>query len=226
MTTLIFDCDGVLVDSEVIAEATLAERLAEWLPDLDVEVALNEALGRTTAAILELLDGQSAHALPKDALALLDDEIEARLARELTAIDGVAQALSAIPGAKAVVSNSRRQRVVASLSRTGLDQVLGTAPIFCAEQVDKPKPDPGVYLLAAETLGVSPGACLVVEDSIAGASAALAAGMTVIGFVGASHLPADHAERLSQLGVWQVMTHMAQLPALVSNWQQRQQASV
>ena len=58
-----------------------------------------------------------------------------------------------------------------------------------------------------------------------GGSAALAAGMTVIGFVGASHLPADHAERLSQLGVWQVMTHMAQLPALVSNWQQRQQAS-
>lgn len=220
---LIFDCDGVLVDSEVIAEETLAERLSSWLPDLDIEAALNAALGQTTEAILASLESLSTHQLPSRALERLDDEIEARLAEQLQAVDGVAQALAVIPQAKAVVSNSRRQRVEASLAHTGLDQLLAQAPIFCAEQVARPKPDPAVYQLAAATLGVAPEACLVVEDSLAGATAARAAGMTVIGFVGASHLAPGHAERLEHLGVWKVMTHMDQLPGLWGIWRQQQE---
>src|SRR5690606_30526939 len=120
MQTLIFDCDGVLVDSEVIAEATLIERLSEWLQDVDVEQALAQALGQTTEAILLGLEALSAHALPQAALALLDDEIEARLAQELDAIEGAAAAITVVDLTKAVVSNSRRCRVVASLSKTGL----------------------------------------------------------------------------------------------------------
>ncbi|QEM83297.1 HAD-IA family hydrolase [Halomonas binhaiensis] len=222
MQTLIFDCDGVLVDSEVIAEATLIERLSEWLPDVDVEQALAQALGQTTEAILLGLEALSAHALPQAALALLDDEIEARLAQELDAIEGAAAAITVVDLPKAVVSNSRRCRVVASLSKTGLDRVLQGAPIFCAEQVERPKPDPAVYQLAANTLGVMPGNCLVVEDSVSGARAARAAGMTVIGFVGASHVPAGQADRLSELGVWRVMQRMAELPGLVEDWRSEQ----
>lgn len=221
MQTLIFDCDGVLVDSEVIAERTLAQRLAQWLPDIDVENALNEALGRTTEAILEHLAAASRHSLPQGALSLLDDEIEARLSRELQPVPGVAQAIEAIDLARAVVSNSRRQRVESSLATTGLRRVLGEVPIFCAEQVARPKPDPAIYRLAAQTLGVAPADCLVVEDSMSGASAALAAGMTVIGFVGASHVPPNQASRLRDLGVWQVMTDMRELPELVVSWQQQ-----
>lgn len=222
MKTLIFDCDGVLVDSEVIAERTLAERLGQWLPDVDVEGALNDALGRTTEAILASLAARSQHSLPDNALALLDDEIEARLARELQPVPQVSEAIAAIDLPRAVVSNSRRQRVAGSLERTGLKRVLGDdIQVFCAEQVASPKPDPAIYLLAARTLGVAPEDCLVVEDSISGATAALAAGMTVIGFTGASHVPSDQPARLQTLGVWRVMSDMRELPELVVNWQRQ-----
>ncbi|MFG6177087.1 HAD family hydrolase [Halomonas sp. THAF12] len=219
MDTLIFDCDGVLVDSETIAEATLIQRLAEWLPDIEVERLLAQALGMTTADILAHLEGLSAHRLPPEALGRLDDEIEARLADELRAIDGVAGAIAALDLPMAVVSNSRRQRVLASLATTGLAARLGEAPIFTADQVEKPKPDPAVYRHAAARLGRTPDDCLVVEDSVSGITAAHRAGMTVIGFIGASHVPPGQAERLREAGAWRVMSHMDELAALVAQWQ-------
>lgn len=225
MSRLIFDCDGVLVDSEVIAERTLAERLADWLPDIDVEPALNEALGHTTSVILERVAAASRYSLPPDALSLLDDEIDACLARELQAVPGVAEAIAQVTLPMAVVSNSRRQRVERSLTHTGLQPLLGEVAIFCAEQVARPKPDPAIYRLAARTLEVAPADCLVVEDSITGATAALAAGMTVIGFVGASHVPPDQPSRLRELGVWQVMNHMRELPERVADWSLIQEMS-
>lgn len=215
MEILIFDCDGVLVDSEAIAEATLVALLGEWLPDLDADTVLSQALGMTTAHILAHLEGLSAHRLPVDATERVDDTIEARLARELQALPGVAAAIAAIDLPKVVVSNSRRKRVLASLSTTGLAARLDGAPIFTAEQVARPKPDPAIYRLAAETLGISPARCLVVEDSVSGVTAAHAAGMTVIGFIGASHVQPGQAERLVAAGAWRVIEHMQDLPALV-----------
>src|SRR5690554_1829167 len=179
METLIFDCDGVLVDSEAIAEATLVALLGEWLPDLDADAALGQALGMTTAHILRHLEGLSAHRLPDNATERVDETIEARLAEELRAMPGVAAAIDAIELPKAVVSNSRRRRVLASLATTGLAAHLDGAPIFTAEQVARPKPDPALYRLAAETLGTLPERCLVVEDSVSGVRAARGAGMTV-----------------------------------------------
>jgi HAD superfamily hydrolase (TIGR01509 family) len=153
-----------------------------------------------------------------DATARVDATIEARLARELTAIDGVAEAIEALTLPLAVVSNSRRQRVLASLATTGLDARLGEAPIFTADQVAHPKPDPSLYCLAASQLGCAPGGCLVVEDSVAGVTAAHAAGMTVIGFTGASHVPAGQAERLREAGAWRILSDMQGLEALVNKW--------
>ncbi|MDT8893807.1 HAD-IA family hydrolase [Halomonas sp. I1] len=224
MEKLIFDCDGVLVDSEVIAEATLVERLSTWLPDVDVQARLGEALGLTTGAILERLASLSRHALPGDALGAIDREIERRLALELCAIEGAAEAIERLGMSMAVVSNSHRRRVRNSLAHTGLDSLLGEVPIFCAEQVAHPKPDPGVYRLAAETLASLPRECLVVEDSLAGVTAARAAGMTVIGFIGASHVPPGQADRLLDAGAWRVMTHMQELPVLVMTWRKQRLA--
>lgn len=221
METLIFDCDGVLVDSEAIAEATLVELLGEWLPDLDADTVLSQALGMTTANILNHLEGLSAHRLPENATDLVDDTIESRLARELSAIDGVAQAIAAIDLPKAVVSNSRRKRVLASLSTTGLDARLDGAPVFTAEQVARPKPDSALYRLAAETLGTAPDRCLVVEDSVSGVTAAHGAGMTVIGFIGASHVQPGQAERLTAAGAWRVIERMGDLGPLVDAWRAR-----
>ncbi|WP_192036075.1 HAD-IA family hydrolase [Halomonas sp. YLGW01] len=226
MDSLIFDCDGVLVDSEAIAEATLIDLLGAWLPDLATEEELKAALGMTTANILGHLEARSVHRLPANATARVDETIEARLARELGAIDGVAEAIEALTLPLAVVSNSRRQRVLASLATTGLDARLGEVPIFTADQVAAPKPDPSIYRLAARELGCAPGDCLVVEDSVAGVTAAHGAGMTVIGFIGASHVPAGQAERLREAGAWRVLSHMQGLEALVQQWRDTRRSVV
>lgn len=220
MDMLIFDCDGVLVDSEHIAEASLVTLLGEWLPDLDADTVLSQALGMTTADILRHLEGISAYSLPVGAVETVDASVEARLAEELNPMPGVADAITAIDLPKVVVSNSRRQRVLTSLATTGLDTRLGSAPVFTAEQVAHPKPDPALYRLAADTLGVSPTRCLVVEDSVSGVTAAHAAGMTVIGFIGASHVRPGQAQRLRQAGACQVIANMQELPALVRKVQQ------
>lgn len=218
MEMLIFDCDGVLVDSEAIAESVLHECLTAWLPDLAIGDELRHALGMTTEAILEHLATHSAHALPGDALARIDTAIEQRLGDELEAMVGVAAAIEALDLPLAVVSNSRRRRVIDSLANTGLDALLGKAPLFTAEQVALPKPAPDVYRLAAESLGIKPEACLVIEDSVSGTRAACAAGMTVIGFTGASHIEPGHEARLRDAGAWQVLMQMAELGALVQRW--------
>lgn len=219
MKMVIFDCDGVLVDSEALAEGTLVEYLSRWLPDLDVTKLLSQALGMTTANILRHLEQLSSHTLPPDATEQMDTAIEARLARELKAIEGADRAVRGIALSKAVVSNSRRSRVVASLASTRLTDAFGDVPIFTAEQVVNPKPDPALYQLAAAELGQVPRDCLVVEDSVAGVTAAHAAGMCVIGFVGASHVDSEQSARLIQAGAWRVLEHMNGLEALVNEWQ-------
>lgn len=219
MTALIFDCDGVLVDSEALAEGILAEHLSRWLPDIDIDQSLGQALGMTTANILHHAEQLSVYSLHANAAEMVDTAIEARLARELVAIDGAEAAVRAVSLPKAVVSNSRRCRVLASLTGTELDAALGDVPIFTAEQVAHPKPDPALYQLAATMLGEAPEDCLVVEDSVAGVTAATEAGMWVIGFVGASHVDAGQSERLRQAGAWRILPHMQGLHDLVNEWQ-------
>lgn len=227
MDSLIFDCDGVLVDSEAIAEATLIELLGAWLPDLAAEEELKSVLGMTTANLLKHLEGRSAYRLPARATARVDETIEARLSHELCAIEGVAEAITALNNLPlAVVSNSRRQRVLDSLATTGLAARLGEVPIFTADQVAAPKPDPALYRLAATELECAPGDCLVVEDSVSGVTAAHGAGMTVIGFIGASHVPAGQAERLRAAGAWQVLDHMRGLEPLVQQWRDTRRSAV
>jgi HAD superfamily hydrolase (TIGR01509 family) len=218
MEALIFDCDGVLVDSETIAEATLVELLGDWLPDLEADTVLSQALGMTTANILRHLEPLSRHRLPDDATERVDLTIESRLVRELKAIEGVAEVIASLDLPKAVVSNSRRRRVLTSLATTGLDVLLRESPLFTADEVARPKPDPELYLLAAQELGRSPGECLVIEDSVSGVTAAHAAGMTVIGFTGASHVAPGQAERLVAAGAWQVLDNMQGLASLVDDW--------
>ncbi|WP_227367633.1 HAD family hydrolase [Halomonas sp. M20] len=227
---LIFDCDGVLVDSEIIAERVLRECLGDWLPDLHAENELRQALGMTTAAILDKLARRSVHDLPQDALGHIERTIDARLATDLQAIERVAETIEGLGMPLAIVSNSGPQRVKISLQCTGLSSVLTQSldevPLFTAEQVERPKPDPDVYQLAARTLGYAPEECLVVEDSVSGVTAAHAAGMTVIGFIGASHIEPGHDRRLEQAGAWHVMSDMRELASLVQRWRERRRLVV
>jgi HAD superfamily hydrolase (TIGR01509 family) len=211
---LICDCDGVLVDSEIIADRVMLETLTATFPGLDFEPVVQTAFGQQTSRFLEGIETSFDITLPANFLDTIEHNVELALAASLSPINGVRDALQRVTLPVAVVSNSRTSRVNASVRRAGLQQIFGER-IFSAEQVARPKPYPDVYLFAAQTLGVEPSRCLVVEDSVAGLNAARAAGMKTIAFVGASHIPAGYADALRKMGMTRIMMHMDELPALV-----------
>jgi len=211
---LICDCDGVLVDSEVIADHVMHSTLSAMYPDLSFDAIVKTAFGQKTARFLESVEATFGITLPVDFVKTVDRQVEAELARSLSAIAGVRDALHRVPLPAAVVSNSRLARVTTSLERTGLTELFAPR-IFSAEQVARPKPFPDVYLFAAQQLGVDPARCLVIEDSVSGLSEARAAGMKTIAFVGASHIPDGYADVLRKMGITRIMQHMSELPSLV-----------
>jgi HAD superfamily hydrolase (TIGR01509 family) len=215
---VIFDCDGVLVDSETLAMQVINDRIAALLPGVDLEPLLFDAPGHQTVSIVANIEQRSGLRLPDGIVEQLDWAVEEALDRDLEPIPGVFEALDRIPQVKAVVSNSRLERVRRSLAATGLDRVLNGTPLFSAEQVKRPKPAPDLYAFAARTLGLDVGQCLVIEDSEAGVTAARAAGLAVIGFVGAGHVGPDHAARLTAAGASAIVTHMDDLPSVVASW--------
>lgn len=211
---LISDCDGVIVDSEIISHRVLFEALSLHVPAERLHEALEGTFGLTVPSIIDLIEKRFDLKLPKTFDEDLRRQSEKIVADEVQAIPGVREALIGIELPLAVASNSRLHNVESSLRRAGLiERVAGN--IFCAEMVPSPKPAPDVYLLAAERMGVAPGHCLVVEDSLTGVLAARTAGMQVIGFTGASHIPAGHDVALRELGVAAVISDMRDLPKTV-----------
>ncbi|MFF7710149.1 HAD-IA family hydrolase [Pseudomonas sp. NPDC007930] len=212
---LICDCDGVLIDSEIVAERNLHHALAEHYPAERLHEVLAGTFGLQSRDILLRVQQYFGKPLPEGFIANLHAHTEALIRSEVQPIDGVRAALLAITLPLAVASNSRYDAVEFALGRTQLAERVN-AGIFSADRVARPKPAPDVYLAAAQANGVAPGRCLVVEDSATGATAALAAGMRVLGFIGASHIPAGHQATLEALGVEAVFSHMRELPALVA----------
>jgi len=132
-------------------------------------------------------------------------------------VAGIEAALAQVPLTKACASNSFRPYVESVLARTGLVKFFGDR-LFCADAVPNPKPAPDVYLAAAQGLGLAPSACLVVEDSVTGVTAASAAGMTVLGFIGGGHASDAQIDALHAAGARHVFDDMLQLPELVAQW--------
>lgn len=124
-----------------------------------------------------------------------------------------------MPLTKACASNSFSSYVDTALQRTGLVRFFGDRR-FCADMVANPKPAPDVYLAAARAMNVDPSNCLVVEDSVTGVTAATAAGMPVLGFIGGGHATEGQVETLKRAGAAIVFDDMARLPALVEHWLQ------
>ncbi|CAI8696813.1 HAD-superfamily hydrolase subfamily IA, variant 3 [Burkholderia sp. IT-111MI5] len=211
---LICDCDGVLVDSEVIADRVLLDTLTATFPHIDFEAAAKSAFGQQTSRFLAGLESRFGVEMPADFIETIEHNIEIALAQSLAPITGVRDALLKVSLPAAVVSNSRLVRVRNSLKRASLTEIFGER-VFSSEQVSRPKPYPDVYLHAAQTLGVAPARCIVVEDSVSGLNAARAAGMKTIAFVGASHIPDNYADALRAMGITRIMRKMDELPALV-----------
>jgi HAD superfamily hydrolase (TIGR01509 family) len=212
---LICDCDGVIIDSEQIAERVLNTLIPQTFPGHDFTQMWADCFGQPTHAVIEKVARHIGKPIAPSFLEWLDREVDEAIRRDAEVVVGVREALELIPLAVAVVSNSGRDWIEIALARAHLTAKFGSA-IFSAERVARPKPAPDIYLTAAQELGVAPARCLVVEDSVAGVTAARAAGMSVLGFVGASHIAPGHADRLRALGVLAIVERMQDLPTAVA----------
>ncbi|WP_321816267.1 MULTISPECIES: HAD family phosphatase [unclassified Paraburkholderia] len=220
---LICDCDGVLIDSEAVAASVLVRELEARWPGAAVAPVLMPLLGQRIERVLGGTSEALGRQLSEADVAAIRAVAE-REAAEAPLFPGVAAALEAISLTKACASNSYTAVVRGVLARNDLTRFFGER-IYCADIVAKPKPAPDVYLAAAHGLNVAPQACIVVEDSVTGVSAARAAGMTVLGFVGGAHVGGDaHALELREVGAQAIFDDMRMLPALVAEWIDRTQA--
>lgn len=212
---VIFDCDGVLVDSEVISCATHAEVLSAHGYPISTEQVFDRFLGRSLKQATLEIEAELGRSLPDDFQARLQDRMYRTFETDLQAIDGIVHALDQIKVPVCVASSGSHQRMRVSLGATGLYDRF--APnIFSASQVTNGKPAPDLFLFAAAQMHATPARCVVVEDSVAGITGAAAAGMAVLGFHGGSHCRADHAATLVAAGATQVFDDMRELPALVA----------
>jgi HAD superfamily hydrolase (TIGR01509 family) len=210
----IFDCDGVLVDSEVIACRICALCLAQVGIITTADEIADRYIGSTTRAMiadLEILHGQP---LPADFYDTLRDRVEAAFESEALTIDGIDAVLAAHRGKICVASGSTPERVRRCLTLVGLLHCF-EPHIFSATQVARGKPAPDLFLYASRQMGTDVRDCLVIEDSVIGVTAAVAAGMRVIGFTGAGHCRPGHAQRLLAAGASAIIQHMRELPGLL-----------
>jgi HAD superfamily hydrolase (TIGR01509 family) len=217
---LIFDCDGVLIDSEGIGARIELEALQGLGCRLTFEEYLEAALGRTEEeAVWRELASLSGIELPADFAVQTQRIVADAFVRELHAIPGVERVLERLSCPLCVASGSRPERLRRNLCLTRLDRFFGEN-IFSAAQVPRGKPHPDLFLFAAKQMGVRPESCLVVEDSPAGVQGARAAGMRVFGFTGGSHSFPGLTSRLLETGVERVFDRMEQLPGLLgtSGW--------
>jgi HAD superfamily hydrolase (TIGR01509 family) len=205
---IIFDCDGVLVDSELLSCRCLSEVLAEFDIALSQQQALELFLGRSTKAIEQHYRGLG-QIVPDSFLPRLKSQVLSTFAACLQPIPGIAGVMSDLSVPFCVASSSDLDRVALSLDVTGLRAHFGER-IYTAQMVRHGKPAPDLFLLAAEKMGARPARTLVIEDSVSGVAAGKAAGMTVWGFVGGSHYRGrDGQAILSGAGADRVFARMS-----------------
>lgn len=214
MNHIIFDCDGVLIDTEIVA----AEVMVDWLKSEKVEITVPEFIrgftGKTFSDIINILQETgrlNKGVISKSIVHQLDDSVRQRV----RPIDGVWQMLDAIKQPKSVVSNSAADYVVEALEKLEITHHFG-GRVFSAEMVEKAKPSPMVYQLAVDTLSLPKSSIITIEDSFTGVMASIAAGLPTIGFLGGSHILDGHGERLKELGVLGLASNHQELSLILS----------
>ncbi|WP_421928095.1 HAD family hydrolase [Neoaquamicrobium sediminum] len=213
---VIFDCDGVLVDSEPISIAVLRDVIASAGCDIDEATAYRLFLGRSMTTIGETLVLRYGLRFTEEHLEETRRLMSARFRAELKAIHGIRETLLALPHRRCVASSSRPERIRLSLEVAGILDLLEPA-IYSATMVKRGKPAPDLFLHAASQMAADPAACIVIEDSPAGIEAAKAAGMRVFAFAGGSHAgPGGLREAFETLGPDLVFDDMQRLPALLA----------
>ncbi len=211
---VIFDCDGVLVDSERVANRVLAEALRELCGlDFSLEQMFDNFVGHSKAQCLDKIAQMLGRPPPEELERRYREEIDAALAVSLEAVRGIEAVLSSLSLPSCVASSGSHDKMRLTLGKTGLHDYFA-GRIYSACEVERGKPHPDLYLHAAARMGqVEPGRCLVIEDSPVGVAGGRAAGMTVFGY--AELMP---AHKLEAAGAHRIFTDMTDLPALIANY--------
>jgi HAD superfamily hydrolase (TIGR01509 family) len=212
---VIFDCDGVLVDSEVISCRVHAETLTRHGYPITADQVLVRFLGVSDREARQTIEREMGRSLPHDFETQIKQAALQRYASELAAIPHVGEAIAAIGVAKCVASSGTHEKIRHGLTCAGLYDRFGPS-IFSATQVERGKPAPDLFLFAAEQMQAAPARCVVIEDSIPGITGARAAGMTVLGFHGGSHCRPGYGETLRSAGAVITFDDMRQLPDLIA----------
>ena len=221
---LIFDCDGVLVDSECLATDVLLDGIRAAGAKIDDHTAYTRFLGRSDETVLRILRDEFDVELTAPEIALMQECLNARLRSELCPTAGVVDALNSIDQRRCVASSSQPERIRMSLSATGL---LGyfEPHIYSASMVANGKPAPDLFLHAA-AVGVAPEPCIVIEDSPAGIRAAQSAGMAVLAYHGGSHAALSKLETtVAVLQPDACFDDMRALPGLIAEIDMRRKTS-
>jgi HAD superfamily hydrolase (TIGR01509 family) len=213
---IIFDCNGVLVDSEQIAAAVLADSFKHAGVTTSADTVMRRFHGRRPADIFVAVEAATGRKLPSDFSVTVGLETLRRLRKELRPIPHAAHALTWLRGPKAVASSSPPDRMRLSLEVTGLLRFFEPR-LFSASDVRHGKPAPDLFLIAAERCQVQPADCIVVEDSAPGIAAAAAAGMTPIGFVGGNHAAGRLVSDLRAAGARTVIADMRALKSTIND---------
>ncbi len=212
---IIFDSDGVLVDSEVIANRVMAAHLSRHGYPVTGAECRARFIGRTIPGVIAMVAEEGVE-LPDDFEATLREKDVEAFARELQPTPGMRAALERLDGRpRCVASSGSPEKIRRNLETTGLLRYLDPH-LFSARDVKNPKPAPDLFLMAAERMGERPEHCIVIEDTPLGIEGAKRAGMHALGYIGASHrVPADE-KILRSAGADLVFSEMEQLPDILS----------
>jgi len=211
---IIFDCDGVLVDSEILAVRQEVDAFDELGIAITFEEIVDQYVGLSYATMERRVNESYGVELPPGFFEKIQADTLASFPAELKPVAGMVDLVASVAGSKCVASSSNLDRILLSLQVTGHDSFT-TDHIFSAQMVEHGKPAPDLFLYAAAQVGVDPRVCTVVEDSPHGVQGAVAAGMRVIGLVAAGHCSPALADRLRAAGADDIAADAAELGSLI-----------
>lgn len=211
---IIFDCDGVLIDSEIVVCRLVGEELSRLGYPLSTEEVILRFAGRPEREMVADIEADWGRQIPKEFFACVKEQMEAAYASELRAIPNVAQALDSLHVPFCVASSSYPEKLRLGLRSVGLLERF-EPHVISASVVARGKPAPDVFIYAAGWMRTPVKQCLVIEDSTHGVHAAQSAGMRVFGFTGGQHCGPEHGERLMEAGAELVFDDFCNLSSLV-----------
>ncbi|MBP2235375.1 HAD superfamily hydrolase (TIGR01509 family) [Sinorhizobium kostiense] len=214
---IIFDCDGVLVDSEIIASQVQAELVSKAGYPISVEEMNERFAGMTWRDTLLTIEKEASIPLSASLIDRVDAILDKKLASDVRIIDGVKAVLMQLAQPHCICSNSTSARLATMLGKVGIRDHFGKH-IYSARDLgpDRVKPKPDIFLHGAAQFEVDPARVIVIEDSVHGIHGARAAGMRVVGFTGGSHSYPSHADKLTDAGAETVISRMSALPGVIA----------